>query len=336
MKHTKQVLVAGLTAAIALTLVPTLAATAAPAAPAAASGQTAAIYCYAGYKTAGNQHLSKGSTYSYVAGKNFKLKFRVTTKSSLCYGKVTVYDGNKKLKAVKARHAWSTYKLPSKLAAKKHKIKMVYKPSGSRTKGFSAKITVYKVKLRAFTAPAQATGYLDNFAPVPVSVNYTGPTATPAISLYLGAQSDVNALGAADLTGAAHSGTYQGSTTAPVLLKAVADGGTFTAGSSGTALLAFSPLHTTKYVKTISTTVTALNNVLTVTPAGGNPAAGTISPGNWKLTAPTGTTGTCEWGINRGGQIVTGTVAAGQTGILPVQSQDSKVEFLNCLGGPTL
>ncbi|MDR0944745.1 MAG: hypothetical protein LBM66_01070 [Bifidobacteriaceae bacterium] len=336
MQHTKQLVVAGLAAATALTLVPALAATAAPAAPAAASGQTAAVFCNATYKPAGNQYLSTGSTYSYVAGQNFKLKFKVKTKNSLCYGKVTVYDGKKKLKAVKVKHAWATYKLPSKLAAKKHKIKMVYKPSGSRAKGFSVKATVYKVKLRAYTAPAQVTGYVNNFVQIPLSVAYTGPTATPAAAVYLGAQTDANALGSVNFQGASASGTYRGTAQVPLFLKSVADGGTFTAGGTGTALFAFSPLHTTKYVKTISTAVTALNNVLTVTPAGGNPAAGTISPGNWKLTAPTGTTGACEWGINRGGQIVTGTVAAGQTGTIPVQSQDSKVEFINCLGGPTL
>ncbi|MDR0946028.1 MAG: hypothetical protein LBM66_07705 [Bifidobacteriaceae bacterium] len=337
-------LCAALAGALVATVGITVAAMPAQANPAGSQGSTAAVhFCTLTVTPVGDAGLATGTDVSsYLAGKSFKLKFKLDTWShkSYCTGKVTVYNGKKKLKSVKVKKRSSTvYKMTGKLSVGKHKIKMVYRPSHKGSQGTTNKITLYKSKLSAFgnLAPNYVV-YDDNYTPLTVPVSYTGQVTDAKVFQYWDAYNKEAAWTYDDsfafATASTKKGTYTG--TAQYWLRDTSNHDTV--GQTYQMLLGFSPDGNPEAIAGFrTTTMTVLPSQFDVA-ADGNLTNGKIHPGTYQLNLGPGGTCTYEvWGPKDSDGYAADRLPYQQyrsTQTVTILPTDSQFSFSGCGSGP--
>ncbi|WP_435298756.1 C40 family peptidase [Timonella sp. A28] len=92
----------------------------------------------------------KASKKSWTKGsKAAKVSVKVKAKGKTAKGKVRIYDGTKRLRTIKLKNGKASYRLPKKLSAKKHTIKVIYTPSGSSAKVVKPTSKSIKVRVKS-------------------------------------------------------------------------------------------------------------------------------------------------------------------------------------------
>jgi hypothetical protein len=135
------------------------------------------------------------ATKQWKANKGTKVKVTATVKAGgkAATGKVTFYNGTKKLKAVTLKKGKATYALPKSVYDKIGAKKITVKYAGSskaKKKNASTTLNIYSLAIK--TGAANYTGYVGNYVAVTVTASYSGKFTSGYIDFWDGSyRSDV-------------------------------------------------------------------------------------------------------------------------------------------------
>lgn len=265
------------------------------------------------------------SAASFVQGKD-PVKVVATVKSGgkKAKGKVTFYDGKKKLKTLTLKKGKATYKLPTNLKVGTHKIKAKFQPKSKKVKAVSKTKSVQVFSLSLQLDNTAYTVYQDNYVPIGYTARFSGEVTGTWLDFFVGGYRPNELTGdkmkeIADQAPGKDflsSGVYWWTSRATD--SKASTPGTYPVQASFTPLISAAVA-----VALADFTLTVQSNTLAVGAA--------IQPGNYRI-AEGPDPGSCYWRItNSGGDHP---ISGGAADVITVAQSDQSLTFNGCGSGP--